>query len=159
MCDLVSAVYDAVRRFESNTAANGNGGAIHNISGSIALSQSCITNNGSPAVFDSVSTVGDIDATGLGNVMNSNWWGTAWGPRIPAAGGGSALSNGDAINGNGETQVGGILVDVNLFNPGTESVAPTGYWLTSAPADVAGDNCMVCTAVSSTGHGRTCTRP
>ena len=126
-------------RLVSNSA-NGNGDALYGSSPlNVTIRQSCITGNGTSAVYDSGAS-GIIDATGGGNAANANWWGTLWGPRIAAAGGGSAVSNGDAINGNGDTVLGNILVDVNLTDPGTPGTPPTGEWLTSAPT-VAGALC------------------
>ncbi len=124
-------------RIISNSATV-NGSAIYNeaTTGVSTIRNSCITSNSATAIFDS-SDAGTIDATGGGNVANSNWWGTNWGPHITAAGGGSALSNGDTINGNGDTVSGNILVDVNLSSTGNP---PTGEWQTSAPT-VAGALC------------------
>lgn len=144
-------------RVFSNTATT-NGDAIYSQanSGTTTIRQSCITNNGDTAVFDTAAS-GTIDATGGGNVADANWWGTTWGPRISEAGAGtgSEVSNGDSINGNGDTVSGNILVDVNLSNPSDYNGIPTGEWLTTAPF-VAGATCQVCAEVSSTGHGRTC---
>lgn len=143
-------------RFETNTAGS-NGDAIYYSSPSdSSIITSCITDNGDTAVFDSGAN-GMLDASGGGNVANANWWGTSWGPRISGAGAGtgSEVSNGDSINGNGNTMLGGILVDVNLSDPSNYSGVPTGDWLTTAPI-AAGEQCMVCTEVSSVGHGRTC---
>ncbi|MCK6578736.1 MAG: hypothetical protein L6Q98_11580 [Anaerolineae bacterium] len=99
----------------------------------------------------------DLAADGGGNIANSNWWGTIWGPRITAAGGGSAVSNGDSISGDGFATSEDSIADVhvNLISPGTDSTAPTGYWLTTAPT-VAGATCMTCSGVSSSGHARSC---
>lgn len=141
-------------RFQSNTAVT-NGDAIYNnASQSISVSQSCITNNGDTAVFDNGSS-GTVDATGGASITDSNWWGTSWGPRISAAGGGSAVSNGDSINGNGDTVVGNVLVDVNLSSAGDNSTPPTGAWLTVAPV-VAGATCQTCSSVSGGGEPRAC---
>ncbi|MDA0243873.1 MAG: CSLREA domain-containing protein [Chloroflexi bacterium] len=120
--------------------ANGNGSALYHASPqNTTIRQSCITGNGTSAVFDE-GFLGTIDATGGGTAANANWWGTSWGPRIAAAGGGSAVSNGDAINGNGNTVLGSILVDVDLSDAGSPSTPPTGDWLTTAPT-VAGALC------------------
>jgi len=143
-------------RFESNTADVGD--AIYHIASvDMNITSSCFTNNGDTAVFDTATT-SVITANGGGNVLLSNWWGTSWGPRISgvASNTSSYVSNGDSINGNGATVVGNTLVDVGLTsNPTDQSQAPTGAWLTTAPF-VAGATCQTCTAVSSLGHGRTC---
>lgn len=143
-------------RIFTNTSG-GDGDAVY-FSGveSGSISRSCITNNGDTAISDS-NAAGFFDATGGGNPADANWWGTSWGPRITgqATGTGSYVSNGDSINGNGDTVFDSVLVDVNLTDAGTYSTPPTGSWLTTPPT-VAGAQCMVCSGVSSIGHARAC---
>lgn len=136
-------------RIQTNTAST-DGDAYYSVSGGTdSISASCIVNNGDTAVIDTeVSNV--LVANGSGNIAQSNWWGSSWGPLITAAGGGSAVSNGDSIVGSGNAQV-----DVDLTNAGSLTSAPTGNWLTVAPT-VAGATCMTCTGASSIGHARFC---
>lgn len=144
-------------RFESNTASNLGDALYSGSSGSTSITSSCFTNNGDTAVFDTSSS-GVITANGGGNIAQSNWWGTSWGPRIGGVASNTSafVSNGDSINGNGATVVSNQLVNVGLAtNPTGQSQPPTGSWLTTAPT-VAGATCQTCTEVSSVGHGRTC---
>lgn len=141
-------------QFVSNTAGTDGDAIYHSSSANSTLQTSCITNNGDTAVFDAAAN-GSLDASGGGDIALSNWWGTNWGPRISAAGGGSAVSNGDSINGNGNLVSGSILVDVNLSNAGTSTSAPIGDWLTTAPT-VAGAPCQTCSSVSGGGEPRGC---
>ncbi|MBK9745744.1 MAG: CSLREA domain-containing protein [Chloroflexi bacterium] len=125
-------------RIESNTAANG--GAYYTVNGTTgatdSLTGSCIVGNSATAVVD-LEVSSDMTATG-------NWWGTNWGPQIVAAGGGTAISGGDSISGDGAATSGDSIadVDVGLTNAGAAdgSSVPTGNWLTSAPT-VAGAPC------------------
>jgi len=144
-------------RIQTNTAST-NGGAYYSVGGTDSISASCIVNNGDTAVVDTEQGA-DTIADGNGNIAQSNWWGSSWGPLITAAGGGSAVSNGDSISGDGNNSgepAGNIAtVHVNLTNPGSLTSAPTGNWLTVAPT-VAGATCMTCTGASSIGHARFC---
>lgn len=109
-------------RFEGNTAVT-NGDAIYYlIAPNATITNSCFTNNGDTAITN--LNTGLITAHG-------NWWGSTWGPQIVAAGGGSAISNGDSISGNGVTGV-----DVGLTSAGAAdgSSIPSGNWLTTAPS-------------------------
>ncbi|MBL8132893.1 MAG: hypothetical protein JNL42_13620 [Anaerolineae bacterium] len=138
-------------RIESNTATTAGGAIYYSTVNNGSITHSCITGNGDTAVI--ASSTGVLDATGGGNVANASWWGTSWGPRIAAAGGGSAVSNGDSISGNGSS--GANLVDVDLTSAGNEVTPPTGAWLTAAPT-IGGVTCQVCIGVSSAGHARVC---
>lgn len=144
-------------RFESNTASSLGDAIYSGSSGATSITSSCFTNNGDTALFDTPSA-GVVTANGGGNIAQSNWWGTSWGPRIEGVANDTSafVSNGDSINGNGATVVSGQLVNVGLTtNPTDQSQAPTGSWLTTAPT-VAGAICQTCTDVSSAGHGRVC---
>lgn len=146
-------------RFETNTADTVNGDVIYSgSSGSVSITGSCFTNNGDTALFDTASA-GVITANGGGNPANANWWGSSWGPRIPALGAtaGSFYSTGDSINGNGATAASNQLVNVGLTNAGDGDTAPTGAWLTSAPT-VAGALCQT-KGSASTGAGLNVTVP
>lgn len=138
-------------RIESNTATTAGGAIYYSTAANANIVRSCFTSNGDTAVM--AASTGVLDASGGGNIANANWWGTDWGPRIAAAGGGSAVSNGDSISGNGSS--GANLVDVDLTNAGNYNTPPTGAWLTTAPT-INGVQCQTCVDVSSVGHGRTC---
>lgn len=143
-------------RIEGNNAPNStNGDALINNSSATprTVANSCIVTNGETAVY---STGATITATG-------NWWGSSWGPYIPAAnaGTGSSLSTGDSISGTGQSS---STVDVGIVNVpadyGTPSTPPIGNWLTSAPS-----GCLSCDGdlisgapltPSSNGHARLC---
>lgn len=128
-------------RLQSNSASD-TGDAYYAVgSGTDSITGSCIVNNGDTAV---------VDSTGSATTATGNWWGVDWGPLISAAGGGSAVSNGDSISGSGTS-----LVDVGLTDAGTPSTPPTGNWITVVPS-VAGAQCMACADVSSVGHARSC---
>ncbi|MFN8530808.1 MAG: choice-of-anchor Q domain-containing protein [Anaerolineae bacterium] len=121
-------------RIESNIAANG--GAYYSVSGGTdSLTGSCIVNNSNTAIVDT-EVSNDMTSTG-------NWWGTLWGPRITEVGGGSAISGGDSIVGDGVAANDSESdVDVGLINAGAAdgSIVPSGNWLTSAPT-IAGATC------------------
>jgi predicted outer membrane repeat protein len=151
----VGSITVSSSRLEQNSADEG--GAFYGTSGTSGATEviesSCIVDNDDTGVFDNG---GDFILTadgGAGGIGNSKWWGSSWGPRVTAAGGGSALSHGDSINGNGLSTVPGV--DVNLTNAGDANTQPTGNFLTSAPVR-AGQTCLSCTATSSTGSGRVC---
>ncbi|MBE2268738.1 MAG: right-handed parallel beta-helix repeat-containing protein, partial [Anaerolinea sp.] len=122
-------------RIEQNTALSDGGAIYYSTVNDGTLSRSCITGNSATAIV--ASSTGVLDASGAGNLANANWWGTSWGPQIVGAGGGSAISGGDSISGNGITRV-----NVGLTSAGAAdgSSVPTGSWLTSAPT-VAGTAC------------------
>jgi hypothetical protein len=130
-------------RIQTNSAAT-NGSAYYSQSGGTdSITASCIVNNGDTAVIDT-EVANNMTATG-------NWWGTSWGPRIVGAGGGSAISNGDSISGNGT-----LTVNVGLISAGgNPAPPPNGNWLSSAPT-VAGATCLTCSAASSIGYARAC---
>ncbi|MFN8531672.1 MAG: choice-of-anchor Q domain-containing protein [Anaerolineae bacterium] len=121
-------------RIESNTASNG--GAYYSISGGTdSITASCLVGNTATAVVD----------TEVGNdtTATANWWGTDWGPQIVAAGGGSAISGGDRISGDGVAASGDSIADVGVgltSAGGSSGPAPTGNWLTTAP-NIAGATC------------------
>ena len=109
-----------------------------------SVTNTCLVGNGDTAV---INTNGTLTATG-------NWWGTSWGPNIPAAPAstGSLVSSGDSIGGTG---IAASSVNVGIVNVptdyGTYNVAPIGSWLTVAPA-----GCGTCTAPSGVGAPRVC---
>jgi hypothetical protein len=124
-------------RLESNTATN-NGGAYYSVSGGTdSITGSCIVNNTHTAVVD-IEMGNDTTATG-------NWWGADSGPQIVGAGGGSAVSIGDSISGDGAAASGDSIADVDVgltSAGGSGGPLPTGNWLTSAPT-IAGAACSV----------------
>jgi len=109
-----------------------------------SVTNTCLVGNGDTAV---INTNGTLTATG-------NWWGTSWGPNIPAAPAstGSLVSSGDSIGGTG---IAASSVNVGIVTTpadyGTYSVSPIGNWLTVAPA-----GCGTCTAPSGVGAPRVC---
>jgi len=128
-------------RIINNTATN-NGDAVYSVNAG-TVSSTCIVGNSDTAVFN---TTGTLSALG-------NWWGTTWGPNIPAApiSSGSLVSVGDSISGTGDST---SSVDVGITSYGDYSTAPTGNWLLTAPA-----SCAVCVDgmnPSSIGHTRVC---
>jgi len=125
----------------NNTAVTGDG--VYSLNGG-SVTNTCLVGNGDIAV---INTMGMLTATG-------NWWGTSWGPNIPAAPAltGSVVSSGDSIDGTGEAA---SSVDVGIVTVptdyGTYSVSPIGNWLLVAPA-----GCPICTNVSGNGTPRVC---
>ena len=128
----------------NNTAVTGDGVFSTN-AGSVTTT--CLVGNGDTAV---INTTGTLTATG-------NWWGTSWGPNIPAAPAltGSVVSSGDSIGGTGEAS---SRVNVGIVNVptdyGTYNVAPIGSWLLVAPA-----GCDTCLTPSGVGTPRSCLIP
>lgn len=143
-------------RIQRNTARGDGDGLYNDDTGAVSsISNSCIVGNGDVAVANS--------ARALVLTAGSNWWGSAWGPQIPALTGSlSALSTGDSISGDGSAPI-----DVGLTNAGTytgpgvfsPATGPTGNWLMSAPEIPPGSGvtCLVCGPVSALGRARTCT--
>jgi len=126
-----------------NNAATVTGDGVYSTNAG-SVTNTCLVGNGDTAV---INTTGTLTATG-------NWWGTSWGPNIPAAPAstGSVVSSGDSIGGTG---IAASSVNVGIVNVptdyGTYNVAPIGSWLTVAPA-----GCGTCTAPSGVGIPRFC---
>jgi hypothetical protein len=141
--DSVVTIRDSL--IQANTASVGGAIAQLDATGSLSVVNSCIVFNSDTAV---------IAPTGYALDAGGNWWGSAWGPLISGApaGSGSLVSDGDSIAGDGVTSV--LLPPPPPLDTGGEdsNPIPTGAWLTSAPLS----GCFVCTAVSGSGAGRSC---